>query len=316
MYFYTNANYLKKTQLATILKIVSFIFYAWNDALCKKLTTGSDTPLTTHTVIFYQYALAACIIVPFYLSQKDNSKQIIGLPYHFLRTLLCTIGIILLNQSFTTMPLSYAVSFNLLSPLITVIWASVWFKESMNHKKALALSISIIAYFVLLDSSKYSSATTLSIQSCLKPTIALLCFQANTVITKKLTQLKETNSNLTLFLFISIPLLLMPFEIPSLSKLSWQQTLTVLHMAINGAIATLALHQAIALAELTFLLPFGFLKYSIISFFGYLYFFEIPNSYHLIGILLTVSAIYQLNKIEKKKDTKPKINNIHPKKLA
>jgi len=315
MYFYANTNHLKKTQLATALKIISFIFYAWNDALCKKLTTGSIAPLATHTVIFYQYALAACIIAPFYLYQKDSTKHIVGIPYHLLRTLLCTTGIILLNQSFTIMPLSYAVSFNLLSPLITVIWASIWFKESMSHQKIFALTLSIVAYFVLLDSSKYSTST-LSIQSCLKPTIALLCFQANTVITKKLTQLKETNSHLTLFLFISIPLLLMPFELQGISQLSWQQSLTILHMAINGAIATLALHQAIAFAELTFLLPFGFLKYSIISFFGYLYFFETPNTYHLIGILLTISAIYHLNRAEKKKYPGPSVDNIPPKKLA
>ena len=66
-------------------------------------------------------------------------------------------------------------------------------------------------------------------------------------------------------------------------------------MALNGTLATLALNQAIALADLTFLLPIGFLKYSIVSFFGYVYFLEIPGVNHLVGIGLTMIVLCWIN---------------------
>ncbi len=290
-----NLSHFWKNRIATILKIISFIFYAWNDALCKKLTTDIQLPLATHSVIFYQYSIAACILVPLYFNRKEKFRAVIGLRYHLLRAILCTCAIILLNQSFTVMPLSYAVGFNLLSPLITLAWAYLWLREPLSNKKMFALGISAIAYIILIDSSKYQSTTILSLQQCLKPTIALLCFQANTLITKQLLHLGENNTNLTLTLFLLIPTLLLPFELQYLSNLSFNQLAVIACMAINVCVATFALHQAIAMADLTFLLPFGFLKYSIVTFFGYLYFLEIPHTNHMLGIALTMSVLYYIN---------------------
>ena len=298
--------YRNNAYKATVLKIVSFILYAWNDALSKLLTTNSQMPLSAHSVIFYQYVFAACLLIPCYgTSFRKTQKTLIYPGYHLLRAILCTLGTVMLNQSFTVMPLSYAVGFNLLSPFITIVCAYLLFQEKLSLKKAVALLISIIAYLVLLDSRHYQQ-TTISLQQCLMPTIALLCFQANTLVTKKLTQEKETNINLTLFLCIAMPLLLLPFEGMQFEKLSQEQIIILLQMAINGTLAIMALHQAIACVELTFLLPFGFLKYSIVSFFGYLYFLEVPNSIHTIGISISMLALFYLN--HQAKENKSQLN--------
>ena len=74
-------------------------------------------------------------------------------------------------------------------------------------------------------------------------------------------------------------------------------------MAVNGIIATFALNKAIEVAELTFLLPFGFLKYCIVATFGYLYFHEIPGYQHSIGIVFAMISLYYLHQNNKKESS-------------
>lgn len=297
----------KKT-IASVLKIISFIFYAWNDALSKQLSTQGPIAMSTHSIIFYQYFITACLLLPFYLTKTMRSHQKIIAPhYHMIRVILCTVAILLLNQSFKKMPLFYALGFNLLSPFMTVAFALVCFKEKLSAHKIKALLLSVCTYLILVQSQKGHAQNTLTLFECLKPTIALLCFQANTIVTKKLTMLKESNINLTLILFIAIPIVLLPFELSNLEIASGKQYLLLGHMAVNGAIATFALHQAISMAELTFLLPFGFLKYGIITVFGYLYFYEIPGYGHSIGIILAMISLYYLHQNEKKMASTQKI---------
>ena len=286
--------------LASLLKIFSFVLYAWNDALSKLLMTTAAHSVPTHSVVFYQYAISACLLSLVYLFRGDNRQQIVGLPYHMARVFLCTCGIVLLNWSFSMMPLSYAVGFNLLSPFITIIVAYFWFQEPLSSRKTSALALSMFAYLILLDSSRFSQDTPLSIHTCLLPSIALLCFQANTMLTKHLFRLGESNVNLTQLLFVCIPIILLPVEVFYPYVPSSQAFFILCLMAINGTLATLALHQAIAIADLTFLLPFGFLKYSIITFFGYIYFLEVPHISHLLGIGLTMSILFWLNLSDRK----------------
>lgn len=284
-----------KLLLATALKILSTLLFAWNDALSKYLTTASQHPLPASTVIFYQYTFAACALMVYYLCQSQRTA-IHHLPYHALRIVLCTCGIWMINQSFTTMPLSYVVGFNLFSPLLTILWASLWLHEPMTKHKITALALSILAYLLLLDTrSLVHSMPDLPLSHCLMPTMALLCFQANTLVTKSLFLKGESVFHLTLCLFLGIPLLLAPLEYWHYHTLDTAQACTIILMAVNGLLATLALHQAIAIADLTFLLPFGFLKYSIVAFFGYLYFLEIPATNQLFGIAMTFSVLYYLH---------------------
>ena len=285
-----------KTGYATMLKIMSLVFYAWNDALSKQLTTHTTHPISPFFVVFFQYAIAGLIILPYLVRKKrirlNGTKA--G-RYHLLRALLCTIGIVILNQSFQVMPLSFAVGFNLFSPCLTILCAYLFFSEKLTQHKAIGLLMSIIAYIIILD-SRHHLAAPISFQQCLMPTIAMLCFQCNTMLTKQLSQKGESNLNLTMSLFITIPLLLLPLCFGS----SWptiqpSQYIILTQMALNGLLATYALHLAIASVDLTFLLPFGFLKYSIIALFGYLYFHEIPNNAHSIGIAITLVTLIFIN---------------------
>jgi drug/metabolite transporter (DMT)-like permease len=285
---------------AIALKILSFILYAWNDVLCKKLSTATALNVAEHSIIVYQYLFATCLLLPFYLSQNKTASQLSSsnLPYHLLRGVLCATGILLLNQSFTVMPLSYAVGFNLFSPILSLSIAILWFKEQLSSQKILALSISIIAYILLIHANIKQPQVNISIQNCLKPSIALLCFQINTLITKKLTQKNETNTNMTIYLFVMITCAMIPLEYQNPSPWSFESMITIALMGAVTTLATLALHQAIQLVDVTFLIPFGFIKYAIIAFFGYICFLEIPGTSHIIGITLTVITLYILQKKE------------------
>lgn len=285
------------SQQATFLKIISFILYAWNDALSKQLSTNISAPLAPLSIVLIQYAIAALLLSPGFMIKINNSPRIFAHSHlHLIRALLCAAGIVILNQSFQIMPLSYAVGFNLLSPCLTIICAYYFFHEALSQRKIIAIILSIIAYVILLD-SRHDLPSDLSLQACLLPSLAMLCFQANTLVTKQLAKSQESTLNLTLSLFFLIPLLLCPLH---LSTLDWpsinpSQTITLCQMAINGIVAAFALHRAIASVELIFLIPFGFLKYGIVSAFGFLYFAELPGVSHSIGISITLCTLILLN---------------------
>ena len=170
--------------------------------------------MTTHSIIFYQYLFSILILLPIY-SGKVDASRIVCKPYHFMRVLLCTVAIVLLNQSFTIMPLAYAVSFNLFSPLLTILAATFWLNEKITPKKCITFLVSVLIYCLLIDYTRQITAPAANPYDYLKPTIALLCFQANTLITKKLFQMGETNIHITLSLIIGIPIFLLPFVLQS-----------------------------------------------------------------------------------------------------
>lgn len=293
-----------RQQLAIALKIISFILYAVNDVLCKKLATAPMHNIAEHSIIGYQYLFATCMLVPFFLSQTKKERASSNHhTYHLLRGILCATGILLLNQSFSVMPLSYAVGFNLFNPILSLSVALFWFKEKLSTQKILALSISIIAYWLLIHANFQQPQAAISLQNCLKPSIALLCFQINTLITKRLSQKNETNINMTIYLFAMIACAMIPLEYQNPSTWSFDGMMTISIMGALTTLATLALHRAIQLVDVTFLIPFGFIKYAIIAFFGYIYFLEIPGTSHMIGIALTVITLYILQKNEKQNST-------------
>ena len=282
---------------ATCLKVISFILYAWNDALSKQLSTHATSPVAPLSIVFFQYLIAGFFLLPCFVYRLNRPIQRpTQIHLHLTRALLCAAGIVILNQSFQIMPLSYAVGFNLLSPCLTIICAYYFFHEALSKRKLIVILLSIIAYIILLD-SRHDLPNDLSLQACLLPSIALLCFQANTIVTKQLARVKETTVNLTLSLFLLIPLILIPIHTTTLSwpTLSSGQLITLTQMAVNGIVAAFALHRAIASVELIFLLPFGFLKYGIISSFGFLYFSEIPSLNHSVGISITLCTLILLN---------------------
>ena len=285
------------SQQATFLKIISFILYAWNDALSKQLSTNISAPLAPLSIVLIQYAIAALLLSPGFMIKINNSPRIFAHSHlHLIRALLCAAGIVILNQSFQIMPLSYAVGFNLLSPCLTIICAYYFFHEALSQRKIIAIILSIIAYVILLD-SRHDLPSDLSLQACLLPSLAMLCFQANTLVTKQLAKSQESTLNLTLSLFFLIPLLLCPLHLSTLDwpSINQSQTITLCQMAINGIVAAFALHRAIASVELIFLIPFGFLKYGIVSAFGFLYFAELPGVSHSIGISITLCTLILLN---------------------
>ena len=153
------------SQQATFLKIISFILYAWNDALSKQLSTNISAPLAPLSIVLIQYAIAALLLSPGFMIKINNSPRIFAHSHlHLIRALLCAAGIVILNQSFQIMPLSYAVGFNLLSPCLPIICAYYFFHEALSQRKIIAIILSIIAYVILLD-SRHDLPSDLSLQA-------------------------------------------------------------------------------------------------------------------------------------------------------
>jgi uncharacterized membrane protein len=87
-------------------------------------------------------------------------------------------------------------------------------------------------------------------------------------------------------------------------------------MSTNMLIALYSINKALAMAEISFLLPLAFIKQVFVSFFGFLYFTEIPSLSHGIAIVIGIGAVQLLGNTHFHKPPQPEEATAHPKKNA
>ena len=283
------------------LKATAFALFAWNNALSKCLTSGvyltaSGAYLSVHAVLFYQYLLALFILL--------GLNHLRGIPLltaqlrhpwlHLCRAITTIIALILLHNAFKHLPLLQATGFNLFSPFISLLMAVLIFKENLCLYKITALGLSILGYLLLLSPGTTTS-TNVGFYELILPTLSVFMFQLNTMATKLLTQANESQQNLLLTTVAAVPLALcVDVCYFSPQSPSWQQWLLLLIMGANMLIALYSINKALAMADISFLLPLAFIKQVFVSFFGFLYFTEIPSLSHGIAIVLGIGAVQLL----------------------
>ena len=285
------------TQIAIACKLVAIILYAVNNVLSKQITTQLTTNISVETMIFYQYCFACLWLIPYGYVQESSWTIPKQWHLHLGRMCCCCVGLILLHDAFRHMPLAQAVGFNIFSPCITLIGACVLLKEKITPTKLGVLAMSIMGYLCLLNPQSQNTTDITSWQ-LLQPSIAILCFQANTFLTKMLTSKNENHFYLNASIILSIPVCLLPYMIyttqqsqPILETFFW-----LFCMGSNDFFAMLALNYAIAQADVSFLLPLGFSKYTLISILGFCFFGEILTTYQVMGLILGLISVWLLQK--------------------
>ena len=287
-------GYQKQT-LAIGLKILAYTLFAWNNALSKYLSNPqSNNPLDVMSIIGYQYLFVAFLLLTTHARQLTSIIKSIVSPWlHVVKALCNLLALTLLNYAFKNMPLTQATGFAIFSPCLTLVLSNIIFKEPINQRKSLSLLFGIIGYILLIQQPGISSTMGMnrSYFNLLAPSIAVMLFQANTFITKHLCNQQESSFNLTLSATVIISMGTLPYLITYPEHLSITQGAVLCIMGCNVLLAFFSINKAISLVEVSFFVPLVFIKQTIISCFGYLYFREIPSSYHLLGISFGILAL-------------------------
>lgn len=284
----------QRENYALWLKIGSFFLYSIQNGINKYLLQQSSPALSPENIIFYQYAMASCILL---VLMKYNSEHISWpkqCSYHFIRIASSACALLCFNYAIKNTSIADSIGIGLLSPLVGLTLSFVFLNERMNYKLTGILMLAQLSSMAWVLGNKVDTwSWQIQLNHWLFPFLTSICFNINTIYTKKLCNLGEKQNLLLLSTLGGITLIISPAigldVVPSLEQLS-----LLFFMASISLIAAWMLQKAIANARLNFLLPLGVCKYLLAVCFDVFIFRGSISNMQLISMLLAIVCIHLL----------------------
>jgi drug/metabolite transporter (DMT)-like permease len=302
-------------QRGVFWKILSCLGFAVINVLLKMLKEMPATQLA-----FFQH-LFGLIWLGFSFSKKEwkECRQKIEWIY-ILRGVLSAIGVLCWIHSLHSMGIIQVVTLGFLSPLVTVLGAHLFFKESLTVRRSMAIILGTLGAIALVwkgnppgsflikapcakePLSMWALWNTQSLKVFLQenytnyfflfPVLATILFSMSTLMAKRMVQ--EKSSKVVAFYLMVVMTVFFAFWLPEWSwPKPWQQNL-LLGLGCVCAISHVAMNNALAYAEISFLIPFGSFKCIFSGLLGYFIFQETPNVSTIVGIIAILSGVFLL----------------------
>jgi drug/metabolite transporter (DMT)-like permease len=287
-------------------KIASCACFAAINGIVRYLTGGAGddmASLPVYVIIFFQNLVGTLFMLPFII---NNGRQALytNRPFlHFVRVLSAVGGIGLWYWGVYYLPLATAVALSFTGPIFTVIGAHLFLKEAITTRRLLAIGVCFVGAFVVSRPDRIlmgSELDTLGWPAFL-PLGAAIAFAISKLLSRVLASQGESADSMTFYLLVLMaPLSLVPagydWVTPSLHHWPW-----LVAMGVLAAGAHYTLTKALSVAEVSFVMPFGYSKIILSAAIGYIAFGEVPKSLTIwIGSLIIFLSVAILSMPERK----------------
>lgn len=278
-----------------IWKISSFLCFSGINGIVRILSQTSDalgqTPLPAYEIAFFQNIVGLIFLIPWIIQQGPQSLKTRSPALQAFRIVLSALGVVLWYISLTYLPLAQAVALMFLGPLITVMGAKVFLKETLSKERSIAILIGFVGGGII-------SHTTFTVGVfsfvAFLPILAATCFSGATLMVRRLAKDDSPQLIVTYLLFFMAPVLLIPTLFYGVCPETWQWP-WLLMMGGLAASAHLCLGKAYASAEVSYLIPYGFTKWFASALIGFAAFAEIPSFGTCLGAFILMGAIVSLS---------------------
>lgn len=287
-------------------KILSCACFAGVNIIVRYLS-GSSLPieqkLPSLVIMFFQNIIGSIFLIPFILS-KTHQFNIINsllsskhLALHTIRIFIAISGILLWYISLSKMPVTQVVAISFLSPVLTILGATLLLKEKLNLNKSIAIILSLVGGF-LISRPDLAIFNKFSNWEAIFPICAVLIFATDKLITRKMLTLNECPKLTTVYLLLfTSPICLIgalcsgTWILPTLSNF-----ILLLLLGALSAMAHFAFNKSIKTSEITVIMPYGISKIIFNSILSYLVFSELPNTFSIwLGIIIISTSTILLN---------------------
>lgn len=258
-------------------------------------------PLPAYEIICLQYTFAALFLAPWILKKGIKTLYTKQISLQTIRILSAVIGLYLWYLAIHFLPLVQAVALAFTGPIFTLIGATLYLKEKLTKSRLTAISLGLIGAFIICRPDKPFFDDTITLiwsAAILFPLLSAIGFAFAKISGRQLAANGESATTMTAFLMFFIPPLtfvlgyfLTDWVTPTLSQITISICLGAL-----AVIAQLAMARSFALAEITFLAPFGFMRLLLTAFFGFLWFNEIPDQSVIIGTIIITASVMLLSR--------------------
>jgi drug/metabolite transporter (DMT)-like permease len=298
----TNSLGSSSTALAIFWKLMSCACFAGINGVVRHLTviqSELDTPvLSTAAVNFFQNIFGTLFLLPVIYTMGLHRLKSQHKTLHLVRVVTAVLGLLLWYEAIKRMPLAQAVSLNFTGPIFTTGAAFFFLKEHVSIVRIGSIGLSLIGAFIISrpDIALLSDTAPSLGFAVIFPITSAIVFAFNKILTRRLAMRGESPESLAIYLLVFMTpvsglfclndMVTGAFYLPTVTQFFW-----LICAGVLSAMAHLSFAKAYQLAEVTFLMPFGFLKFFMSTCIGYLAFREFPQSIPLIGMgLIFMSA--------------------------
>lgn len=263
--------------------------------LAVEASNSNISPLPAYEVAFFQNLFGLIFLLPWMLWNSCSLKTHRPM-LQLCHVLLSACGVVLWYMGLAYEPLAQAVALMFLGPLITVLGAYFFLKESISRNRALSLAIGFLGGLVLTQGNfSWSLAGAVA----LLPVCAACCFAAATLLVRRLVAHDPPQLVALYLLLFMAPLLLLPTTVWGRVPMPWEWP-SLAAMGLFAALAHLSLNKAYSEAEVTYLLPYGLTKWLSSALIGVLAFAEVPSLLTCGGALILIVAVATLGYTEQR----------------
>lgn len=263
--------------------VVSCLFMASLSVFVKIL--GQE--LHPFQVVFLRNFFSLILILPLVFTLSKKALVDTPFKFHIVRSLNGVLAMTVWFYVIARMPLADSTAISFTTPLFATLGAVLFLKEKVHFRRWAAICMGFSGVLLMMQPSGDGGY--------IMGLLGLLSAVLMAVSTLLIKSLSKTESARVMLLYMG--LFMTPLSFP-LAWAHWQPMTTEqlwlsLAMGAVAALAHLFLNKAFALAEVSALQPFDFIRLPIAAMFGYLLFAEIPTLETLLGALIIAgSSIY------------------------
>ena len=246
-----------------------------------------STEHNSFIMVFWRSCFSLLFILPWII--KNNYELVYSkkINLHIIRAIIGVIAMTCWFYALSILLLPQATALSFTAPIFTTIAAIIFLKERPGLRRWSAIIISFLGTLIIIRPgfTEFHHASFIVLFST-----SLWAIVA--IIIKKLTHSDDPKTILFYMSLFSIPLSL-PLAIIFWQDITLNSLIWLAFIGLTGNLAHICLTKAIALADLTLILPFDFLRLVFISIFAYILFSDPTNIYDVIGsVIIITSSIY------------------------
>lgn len=266
-------NRLPQSVRASLLMLAAMCFFTSMTVFIRLSAEG----VPSLEVVFFRNFLALLLLLPWILRQGPGVLKTKRHGLYWLRATINFVAMAAGFTAFTLIPLTEATALGFTAPLFATIGAVLVLGEVIRVRRIAALLAGFAGMLVILrpgfESISFGAALALLNAAGLAMTA---------LVVKKLTATERPEAIVIWMVLIQSPLSLVPalfvWVWPSPETLFW-----LFCLAGAGTLGHLCWTKACAMAEITQLQPFEFVKLPLIAIAGFVLFSEVPTLWVWIG---------------------------------
>lgn len=268
---------------ATVIVLLAMMFFTVLTVIIRMATES----LPVLVVVFFRNIFALIILLPLLARYGVAAIQSRHLVMHSVRSVLGLGAMIAGFTALTLIPLSEATALNFTMPLFATLGAVVFLGERIRTRRVVALLIGFGGMLVILRPGLEAVST-----GALLAVLGAILIAASTILAKQLTHWERPLTIALWMVIMQTPLSLGPallvWQWPDTGTLVW-----LLLLAVVGLVAHLLWIHALALADVSQLQPFEFLRLPLVALAGYLLFAETTTIWIWVGsAVIVISSVY------------------------